>query len=221
MIEEIRAIIQILNRNIGTGLDRYELKKILREDYNLNIGPKQVQNYLQSFFRNHVSYDRDSYKYSLKDEIPDEFSFAPKLDYVNGENRLLMIQLIRAKHLITYEELLLLMKNIHGLNFESSVIEYLKNLELNEYFNNGNAFIRESSEQYGDYVPFQEALLRFNNTVAYTREENNIWEVSTRLKEDENILRLFYLLESMERGKNPIEWKRLYYEFKRGINETN
>lgn len=221
MTEEIRAIIQILNRNIGTGLDRYELKKILREDYNLNIGPKQVQNYLQSFFRNYISYDRDSYKYSLKDEIPDEFSFAPKLDYVNAENRLLMIQLIRTKHLITYEELLLRMKNIHALNFESSIIEYLKNLELNEYFNDGNAFIRESSEHYGDYVPFQEALLRFNNTVAYTREENNIWEVSTRLKEDENILRLFYLLESMERGINPIEWKRLYYEFKRGINETN
>lgn len=221
MVEEIKAITQILNKNLGSGLDRYEIKKILLEEYNLNIGPKQVQNYLQSFFRNYIDYNRDSYKYSLIREIPDEFALTSKLTYVSSENRSLIIHLIRSKHFITYEDLVLLMRSLYGLNFDSSIVQYLRNLELNEYQNNGVAFSRDNGEKYSEYFPFQEALLRFNGEVSYVKEENNIWEVSDRLREDENILRLFYLLEIMDRGINPLEWKKLYYEFKKWVNEVN
>lgn len=220
MIEEIRAITEVLNTNIGVGLDRYEIKKKLRDDFNLNIGPKQVQNYLQSFFRNYITYDRDSYKYSIKEEIPLEMSVDSRLDYVNSENRMLLIGLIRTKHIITYDDLLDLMKRSYGLNFDSSIKEYLRNLELNDYSNNGNAFVRENRERYIDYMPYHEALIRFSNTVSWVKEENDIWEVTSRIREDENILKLFYLLEMTERGMNPIEWKKRYYELKRWINEV-
>ena len=221
MVEEIAAITQVLNKNIGVGLDRYEIKKKLHDDFNLKIGPKQVQNYLQSFFRNHIIYDRDSYKYSIKEELLIELNIDSCLHHVSSENRMLLIGLIRTKHMITYDDLLDLMKRSYGLNFDSTIKDYLQNLELNDYSNDGDFFVRDSSDISSDYFPFHEVLLRFNNTVSWVKEENDTWDVSARMREDQNILRLFYLLETMERGMNPLEWKKRYYEFKRLINEVD